>query len=56
MKVFTERWPRCVIIEIEDADFYREHGKKGLGGALMPTKNRAYGVKEGGGRSSRSAG
>jgi Holliday junction resolvase RusA-like endonuclease len=51
VRVFDQRWPTCIIIEIDDADFFRERGKSGkMGGALMPTKNRAHGAKRGGGK------
>lgn len=51
MRIFAGRWPSCIIIEVEDSDFFRERGKTGkLGGALMPTKNRAHGAKKGGGK------
>lgn len=52
MKVFADNWTRSITIEIEDADFYRERSKKTgkVGGALMPTKNRAFMPSKGGGK------
>lgn len=52
MKVFKQRWPTCIIIEVEDRDFYRERSKKTgkIGGALMPTKNRAHNPNGRGGK------
>ena len=52
MRVFDQRWPTCIIIEIEDRDFYRERSKKTgkVGGSLMPTKNRAHNPNGRGGK------
>lgn len=51
MIVFRDNWPASITIEIEDRDFFRERGKNGkMGGALMPTKNRAHGARKGGGK------
>lgn len=52
MRVFDQRWPTCIIIEIEDRDFYRERSKKTgkVGGSLMPTKNRAHNSNGRGGK------
>lgn len=44
MKIFANRWPRSLTLEIPDEDFYRERSKETgkMGGALLPTKNSMY--------------
>ena len=52
MKVWRESWPSRILIVVEDADFYRERSKTTgkMGGARFPTKNRAHGMRKGGGK------